>query len=103
MKAEGIMNVHQIAQNIKMNAILVALNNLSIPKKVAEAIKADIIENEDKRHNLNFQNLNTMQNLLKKTEYVSENYVQMKASVFKGEKIDENDTSFIKTKKTKLF
>ena len=44
-----------------------------------------------------------MQNLLKNTEYISENYVQMKASVFKGEKIDENDTSFIKTKKTKLF
>lgn len=103
MKAEGIMNVHQIAQNIKMNAILVALNNLSIPKKVSEAIKADIIENEDRRHNLNFQNLTIMQNLLKNTEYISENYVQMKASVFKGEKIDENDTSFIKTKKTKLF
>lgn len=103
MKAEGIMTKSEIAKNIKMNAVLVALNDLSIPKAISEAIKADIIDNDEKRHNLNFQNLTIMQNLLKNTEYISENYVQMKASVFKGEKIDENDTSFIKTKKTKLF
>ena len=103
MKAEGIMPVHKIAQNIKMNAILVALNNLSIPKQVVESIKADIISNEDNRHNLNFKNLTVMQNLLKNTKYISENYAQVKFSIFKGEQIDENDMSFIKTKKTKLF
>lgn len=103
MKAEGIMPVHKIAQNIKMNAILVALNNLSIPKQVVESIKADIISNEDNRHNLNFKNLTVMQNLLKNTKYISENYAQVKSSIFKGEQIDENDMSFIKTKKTKLF
>jgi len=103
MKAEGIMAASQIAQNIKMNATLVALNDLSIPDKVVDAIKADIIDNDGNRHNLNFQNLTIMQNLLKNTEYISDNYVQVKANVFKGEKIDENDTSFIKKKQTKLF
>lgn len=103
MKADGIMTKSEIAKNIKMNAVLVALTDLSIPKKVVEAIKADIVENEEKRHNLNFNNLTVMQNLLKNTEYIDEKYVQIKSSVFKGENIDENDTSFIKKKQTKLF
>lgn len=104
MKAENKMKKHEILQNIILNAKLVALNSeYSMPKPIADAIKADILDNEEHKHNLNFQNLTIMQNLLKNTDYISENYVQMKASVFKGEDIDENDTSFIKKKKTRLF
>lgn len=104
MKADGICSAHDISQNIVMNATLVALNEeYSIPKKVVSLINDDIETNIEHKHTLNFQNLTTMQNLLKNTEYVSEDYVQMKSSIFKGEKIDEKDTSFIKSSKTKLF
>lgn len=104
MKASGIMSVDNIAQNIILNAKLMVLNDeYSIPEKITESIKVDIMQNEEKRKNLNFQNLTSMQNLLKNTKYIDENYIQIKSDIFKGENIDEKDTSFITNTKTKLF
>ena len=43
-----------------------------------------------------------MKTLLDGTEYIDEDYIKVNASIFKGDKDDDDDMSFIKKKQTKL-
>lgn len=101
MKAEGIMNESLIKQNFNSNVIMMVLDSRSIPTEVYNDIQSSI-ENTEKKH-LNIKDMLSMKTLLDGTEYIDEDYIKVNASIFKGDKDDDDDMSFIKKKQTKLF
>lgn len=103
MKADGIMNESLIKQNFNSNVIMMVLDKESIPESVYDEIQNDINEHWGSKNKLNIKDMMSMKTLLDGTDYIDENYIQVKASIFKGDNDDDDDMSFIKKKQNKLF